>query len=130
MAKTISAYDMAMSDAIYGPSDRYVSRKRLQSMLDHEFDLLLKRLDKTRGDKCTFFAFANTVATKQVSGPAWKKARAGSASNFRFIRTATLPPSSFMCGLLDWETPPPAGSASASSASTSSTARFISTTTR
>src|SRR5450432_771559 len=65
VAKTISAYDMAISDAIYGPAERYVSRKRLQAMLDHEFDLLLKRLDKTRGDKCTLFAFANTVATKQ-----------------------------------------------------------------
>ena len=47
VAKTISAYDMAVSDAIYGPSDRYVSRMRLQAMLDHEFDLLLQRLDKT-----------------------------------------------------------------------------------
>src|SRR5512142_2004901 len=53
VAKTISAYDMAVSDAIYGPSDRYVSRKRLQAMLDYEFDLLLRRLDKSRGDKST-----------------------------------------------------------------------------
>src|SRR6202171_6419329 len=37
VAKTISAYDMGVSDAIYGPSERYVSRKRLQSMLDYEF---------------------------------------------------------------------------------------------
>jgi hypothetical protein len=71
VAKTISAYDMAISDAIYGASDRYVSRKRLQSMLDHEFDLLLKRLDKTRGDKCTFFVFADTVATKRDEGQGW-----------------------------------------------------------
>ena len=63
VAKTISAYDMGVSDAIYGPSDRYVSRKRLQSMLDYEFKLLLERLNTTRGDKCTFFAFADTVAT-------------------------------------------------------------------
>jgi len=69
VAKTISAYDMAVSDAIYGPSDRYVSRKRLQAMLDLEFDLLLKRLEKTRGDKCTFFVFADTVTTKQVTKP-------------------------------------------------------------
>src|ERR1700733_16274437 len=64
VAKTISAYDMAISDAIYGTSDRYVSRKRLQSMLDLEFDLLLQRLNKSRGDKCTFFVFADTVATR------------------------------------------------------------------
>src|SRR6185437_5958528 len=63
VAKTISAYDMGVSDAIYGPSDRYVSRKRLQSMLDYEFNLLLERLKVTRGSKCTFFAFADTVAT-------------------------------------------------------------------
>src|SRR5208282_4079145 len=55
VAKTISAYDMAVSDAIYGKADRYVSRKRLQSMLDYEFKLLLERLNTTRGDKCTFF---------------------------------------------------------------------------
>lgn len=63
VAKTISAYDMGISDAIYGTSDRYVSRKRLISMLDYEFNLLLERLDATRGSKCTFFAFADTVAT-------------------------------------------------------------------
>ena len=63
VAKTISAYDMAVSDAIYGHADRYVSRQRLRSMLDYEFDLLLQRLDKTRGDKTAFFVFANTVAT-------------------------------------------------------------------
>ena len=63
VAKTISAYDMGVSDAIYGPSDRYVSRKRLTSMLDYEFNLLLERLNTTRGDKCTFFVFADTVAT-------------------------------------------------------------------
>jgi hypothetical protein len=75
VAKTISAYDMAVSDAIYGPSDRYVSRKRLQAMLDYEFDLLLQRLEKTRGDKCAFFVFADTVAThsfsRQDEGHGW-----------------------------------------------------------
>ena len=67
VAKTISAYDMAVSDAIYGSTDRYVSRKRLKAMLEYEFNLLLERLDKPRGDKCTFFAFANTVATHSFS---------------------------------------------------------------
>src|SRR6266446_3636162 len=42
IAKTMSAYDMTFSDAIYGPADRYVSRKRLQTMLDHEYNLLLE----------------------------------------------------------------------------------------
>ena len=67
VAKTISAYDMAVSDAIYGPSDRYVSRKRLQAMLDLEFGLLLQRLDKTIGERRTFFAFADTVTTKSIT---------------------------------------------------------------
>src|ERR1043166_7831868 len=46
VAKTMSAYDMTFSDAIYGPADRYVSRVRLQTMLDREYDLLVERLDK------------------------------------------------------------------------------------
>jgi hypothetical protein len=75
VAKTISAYDMAVSDAIYGPTERYVSRQRLQAMLVHEFDLLLQRLDAARGEKCTFFSFANTVATRsftrQEDGRGW-----------------------------------------------------------
>src|SRR5580693_3031050 len=69
VAKTISAYDMAVSDAIYGASDRYVSRKRLQSMLDLEYGLLVKRLDPTLGDRRTFFTFANTVTTKHIPKP-------------------------------------------------------------
>jgi hypothetical protein len=71
VAKTISAYDMAVSDAIYGPTDYYVSRQRLRSMLDYEYDLLLERLDKTRGGKTAFFVFANTVATRREAGRGW-----------------------------------------------------------
>src|SRR3954452_24313154 len=62
VAKTISAYDMAVSDAIYGPTDRYVSRRRLHAMLDYEYNLLLERLKEKRGSKTAFFVFANTVA--------------------------------------------------------------------
>ena len=71
VAKTISAYDMAVSDAIYGPTDRYVSRHRLRAMLDHEYGLLLQRLKETRGAKTAFFVFANTVATKRDGGNGW-----------------------------------------------------------
>jgi len=67
VAKTMSAYDMAVSDAIYGPAERYVSRQRLQAMLDHEFSLLRQRLDTLHGDQRTFFAFADTVATHSFS---------------------------------------------------------------
>src|SRR5450755_887137 len=49
VAKTISAYDMTFSDAIYGTTDRYVSRGRLQTMLDHEYELLRERLNAKFG---------------------------------------------------------------------------------
>ena len=48
ISKSISAYDMAVSDAIYGRCKRYVSRERLQSMLDHEHSLNLERLRRLR----------------------------------------------------------------------------------
>ena len=64
IAKTMSAYDMTFSDAIYGPANRYVSRLRLQKMLDHEYDLLIERLDRKFGTEKTFFVFADTVAAR------------------------------------------------------------------
>lgn len=65
IAKTISAYDMAFSDAIYGveESGRYVSRTRLTKMLSHEFDLLTERLQGEKYENKRFFAFADTVTT-------------------------------------------------------------------
>src|ERR1700722_5922004 len=67
VAKTISAYDKTVSDAIYGPSERYLSRKRLQQMLDYEYNLLLERLDAARGEKTNFFVFADTVAARSYT---------------------------------------------------------------
>src|SRR5882762_4427518 len=64
VAKTLSAYDMTFSDAIYGTADRYVSRNRLQTMLDHEYNLLIERLDQKFGNERTFFVFADTVAAR------------------------------------------------------------------
>lgn len=64
VAKTISAYDMTMSDAIYGRTSRYVSQERLNSMLHYEYELLEKRLAAARGDNTTFFAFCNTVRAR------------------------------------------------------------------
>jgi len=64
IAKTMSAYDMTFSDAIYGRANRYVSRVRLQKMLDHEYDLLIERLDRKFGNEKTFFVFADTVAAR------------------------------------------------------------------
>ncbi|MEZ5277679.1 MAG: TonB-dependent receptor [Opitutaceae bacterium] len=68
VAKTISAYDMAFSDAIYGKSRRYVSRERLETMLDHEYSLLRERLWESRSKTTSFFVFANTVAALNYRG--------------------------------------------------------------
>jgi hypothetical protein len=68
VAKSMSAYDMAVSDAVYGKSDRYVSMGRLQAMLDHEFQLNLDRLGEERGDDTAFFAFADTVVARSYRG--------------------------------------------------------------
>ena len=67
VAKAISAYDMTFSDAIYGPSERYVSRQRLETMLAHEYSLLEERLAAKRGEGTRFFAFADTVAARSYS---------------------------------------------------------------
>lgn len=68
IAKSISAYDMAVSDAYYGPCERYVSRQRLQRMLDCEFDGAVRQLDDARGDATAFFAFADTVSARNYKG--------------------------------------------------------------
>jgi hypothetical protein len=68
VAKSMSAYDMAVSDAVYGKADRYVSKGRLQAMLDHEFQLNLDRLGDERGDETAFFAFADTVVARSYRG--------------------------------------------------------------
>lgn len=68
VAKSMSAYDMAVSDAIYGTAERYVSRPRLQAMLDHEFALNIERLSTMRGEATSFFTFADTVATRNFQG--------------------------------------------------------------
>jgi hypothetical protein len=65
VAKTISAYDMAVSDAIYGKAQRYVSRERLHAMLEHEFAQVSDQLREKFGDKRAFFSFANTIATRR-----------------------------------------------------------------
>jgi len=68
VAKSISAYDMAVSDAVYGKADRYVSVGRLQGMLDKEFRLNVDRLGDERGDSTSFFAFADTVVARSFRG--------------------------------------------------------------
>ncbi|MFN8310623.1 MAG: hypothetical protein U0T73_11740 [Chitinophagales bacterium] len=65
VAKTMSAYDMSFSDAIYGEeeSGRYVSDSRLKSMLHHEYALLTERLVGEKYTHRRFFAFADSCTT-------------------------------------------------------------------
>ncbi|MDB5143536.1 MAG: nicotinate-nucleotide adenylyltransferase [Mucilaginibacter sp.] len=81
IAKTMSAYDMVVSDAIYGALKvrRYVSEPRLMAMLDHEYSLLIERLAVQRGDTTTFFAFSDTISAlnyqKTNEGHGWMGVR-------------------------------------------------------
>src|SRR6185437_13428446 len=84
VAKTISAYDMAVSDALYGSGERYVSRQRLEAMLEREFAELLGSLGPKRGDASAFFAFANTVAARSHRNP-------GNGHGWMGIRFQTRP---------------------------------------
>ncbi|OYW17853.1 MAG: nicotinate-nucleotide adenylyltransferase, partial [Planctomycetales bacterium 12-60-4] len=68
ISKSISAYDMTVSDAIYGKCKRYVSRERLERMLDYEHSLNVERLGNSRGDTTAFFTFADTVSALNFKG--------------------------------------------------------------
>ncbi len=62
IAKTMSAYDMKFSDAIYGKCHKHVCEGKLTNMLEREYSLLAERLVH-RAKHTQFFAFANTVQT-------------------------------------------------------------------
>ena len=64
VAKTMSAYDMQISDVIYGKAGAYVSRERLEQMLTREFSLLTERLAGSRPKTTQFFSYAATVTAK------------------------------------------------------------------
>lgn len=68
ISKSISAYDMQVSDAIYGGCPRYVCRERLEAMLDYEQRLTRERLSESRGDTSCFFSFADTVSARNFHG--------------------------------------------------------------
>lgn len=68
IAKSISAYDMAVSDAYYGTCERYVCRPRLESMLDYEYKSTLDQLRHVRGDTTALFVFADTVSARNYKG--------------------------------------------------------------
>jgi len=68
VAKTISAYGKEVSDALYGSGSRYVSRQRLEAMLDKEWTQLLAQLSETRGPHTRFFSFVDTVSARNFAG--------------------------------------------------------------
>lgn len=92
VAKTISAYDMTVSDTLYGQARRYVSEERLKQMMDYEYAQLINRLGEQRGKDTCFFSFCNTVKAKgyRDNGPwsAW--------IGVRFQLKPELPPSDFV----------------------------------
>ncbi len=99
VAKTMSAYDMTFSDAIYGAVHRYVSRRRLVTMLDHEYGLLLERLGPNRGESTRFFAFADTVVARSYS----RKEDAHGWMGIRFQDRPGAPPSQIVIHVRPWD---------------------------
>ncbi|WP_445385124.1 TonB-dependent receptor [Robiginitalea sp. IMCC44478] len=77
IAKAMSAYDKAFSDAIYGLEEdgRYVTQSRLKKMLAYEMQLMEERIDRKTYPDRLFFSYANTVATidfsKRYKGHGW-----------------------------------------------------------
>lgn len=74
IAYTHSAYDMKVSDSLYGKCARYVCEDRLLQMLEKEYSTLEETLHE-RAKKSRFFAFANTVESlnyhKTNQGQGW-----------------------------------------------------------
>jgi hypothetical protein len=68
VAKTISAYDKEVSDDLYGSGSRYVSKQRLEAMLENEWAQLLTQLEKTRGPRTRFFSFVDTISARNFAG--------------------------------------------------------------
>jgi hypothetical protein len=68
VAKTMSAYDKEVSDDLYGSGSRYVSKQRLEAMVDKEWADLQTQLGKTRGTQSRFFSFADTVEARNYAG--------------------------------------------------------------
>ncbi|UVK36547.1 hypothetical protein LHFGNBLO_003474 [Mesorhizobium sp. AR10] len=68
VAKTVSAYDKKISDDLYGSGTRYVSRPRLETMLDREWKSLVQQVGDARGKDTRLFAFADTIAARNFAG--------------------------------------------------------------
>jgi hypothetical protein len=103
VAQAISAYDKTVSDDTYGAGTRYVSKERLLAMLDHEYQLLLSRLAKDRGDRTRFFVFADTVATRNYQGTNEQHGWLG----FRFQAEPNGPPNQILLHINLWDSTAP-----------------------
>jgi hypothetical protein len=68
VAKSISAYDKEVSDDLYGSGARYVSKERLQAMLESEWTQLVKQLSQSRGSNTRFFSFVDTISARNYAG--------------------------------------------------------------
>ena len=74
IAYSQSAYDMKVSDSMYGEASRYVCEERLLTMLETEYETMKFRLPEKNKDT-RFFAFCNTVESlnyhKTNQGQGW-----------------------------------------------------------
>jgi hypothetical protein len=68
VAKTISAYDKEVSDALYGRGTRYVSQSRLEAMIESEWNHLLTELQASRGATTRFFTYVDTISARNFAG--------------------------------------------------------------
>ena len=68
VAKTISAYDKEVSDQLYGVGTRYVSKPRLEAMIESEWKQLLDQLGVSRGADTRFFTFVDTISARNFAG--------------------------------------------------------------
>ena len=91
VAKSISAYDMEISDALYGKTQRYVSKERVVDMVNYEYELLEQRLGGSRGEASRFFAFANTVAARSFSRSGRRRAAGNTGSGINRSAAVTKP---------------------------------------
>ncbi len=74
IAYTQSAYDMKVSDSMYGEASRYVCEERLMTMLETEYETIKFRLPE-KNKEARFFSFCNTVESlnyhKTNQGHGW-----------------------------------------------------------
>lgn len=68
VAKSISAYDKEVSGNLYGSGARYVSKERLEAMLDSEWGQLIDQLNTRRGSDTSFFSFVDTISARNYAG--------------------------------------------------------------